>query len=103
MCAALLFGAAILKPKKNDCKGLQKKNVGVILWPQPAGGIMEFGKKQTRARAILARLRSNGVKWRDISVMSGVSIGYLSGISEGYRQFSDSVADKIITGCKGAK
>jgi hypothetical protein len=98
-----LFGDAILKPKKNDCKGLQKKKMAVILWPQPAGGIMEFGKKQTRARAILARLRSNGVRWRDISVMSGVSIGYLSGISEGYRQFSDSVADKIINGCKGAK
>lgn len=64
---------------------------------------MEFGKKQTKARAILARLRGKGVKWRDISVMSGVSIGYLSGISEGYRQFSDPIAEKIINGCKGAK
>jgi lambda repressor-like predicted transcriptional regulator len=64
---------------------------------------MEFSKKQAKARAVLARLRDKGVKWRDISMMSGVSIGYLSGICDGYRQFSDNIADKIIAGCKGAK
>jgi hypothetical protein len=35
--------------------------------------------------------------------MTGVSFGYLSGIKEGYRSFSDKIADRIIASAKVAK
>jgi len=64
---------------------------------------MEYSKKQQKARNALIKMRAKGVKWKDLGAMTGVSFGYLSGIAEGYRQFSDVVADKIIAGCKGVK
>jgi cyanate lyase len=64
---------------------------------------MEYSKKQQKARTIIIKLREKGVAWRDIGEMTGVSFGYLSGIKEGYRSFSDKIADRIIASAKVAK
>lgn len=64
---------------------------------------MTLNKKQKQAQAAIQRLRDKRFKYCDIAMATGVSVGYLSGIAGGYRNFSDEVADKIIAGCKGVK
>jgi len=53
-------------------------------------------KKQERAVKALHKMRGKRWKLGDIAVASGVSVGHLSGISEGYKGFTDATADKII-------
>lgn len=53
-------------------------------------------KIQERAVKALLKMRKNRLKFGEIAVASGISVGHLSGIAEGYKGFTDATAEKIL-------
>lgn len=59
--------------------------------------------KAKKATALLVRMRDKqGMKFREISAVTGVSVGYLAAILGGWQVPSDKISDKILAS-KGAK
>lgn len=44
----------------------------------------------------MLKMRKNRLKFGEIAVASGISVGHLSGIAEGYKGFTDATAEKIL-------
>jgi len=61
---------------------------------------MQLSKSQEKAKAELIKLREKRWKLREISLATGVGVGNISGIINGYRAFSDATAEKILAGAK---